>query len=109
MMIRKTARDEHQAAICAIHRRRHKLFRWPVDDPILFSRNRVIAGYTFVAGQNHLWPAGYVGNERGAITAGMMLARCFPNDASVGAAERHEVRVAVVVTVEDDFIAIQNG
>src|SRR5260370_13376105 len=106
MMLGKTSGDVNQTRLLAVNGRGDKLFDWAVDDPMALPTVRIVTSYTLITGQDHLWSSSHVSNNRSTVTAGPILARCFPENMSVAPVERDQIRVAVMVTVQNDLIPV---
>src|SRR5678816_478531 len=108
-MVWITAGHEEQVCLLIVYNRRDELFGRTIDHPMSLPVVRIIAGHAFIAGENHLGPAGQLTNEWHTIAAGVVFARRFPESAAIFAAERDEVGIAVMIAVHDDLVFVKKG
>ena len=93
----------------AVDWRGYKLFGRPIDHPMTGPISRIVAGHEFVSGKHHLPPAIEVADDRRAIAASMILAGRFPEGSSIGPGKGDQIRVAVVIAIQDHLVFKENG
>src|SRR5207247_190092 len=87
MMVRVAAGDVEETRSGAVNRRGNELFCRSIDDPMQFAVVRVVAGHTFVPGEDHLSAARDVPDEGRAIAARVVFAWRLPKGSARRAVE----------------------
>ena len=90
------------------HGRRHKLLRGTVDRPVAFAVGWIKADNAAAARDDHLGSAVNRADNRRHVAAGFVFARHLPHRLTGLGVERHQVRIAIVVTVDDHQVLVQD-
>src|SRR5262249_17399762 len=104
---RKTGGHEKQLVV--IDHGGNELFRRPLDTPVASAIVRVEADDFFAARENHLRSAANFANDWCDVTAGLIAARRSPNGLPRLFVEGHDIRIAIVIAVDDDEVLVDHG
>jgi len=100
----KSTGDKQKIGAGIVNRRRDELFRRTIHYPMTSASIRIVTRHGFVTRKNHLRFSREIADQRHAITARVILTRDFPKDLPVSPAQSHNVRIAIVIPVDDHLV-----